>query len=385
MYTITYNLKKSGMTSDSFYQDLKTYSHLVYKELDEQLYDALMGFFRYRRHEGLDLLYSHEEGYLEMLSIGVLWLVYSGDALVSGETTNDLLQKMAELRESNKRLKPLVDAFRGICLTFMMSPDLYDHMGVASPTRENFKKLLDWLEATGEFVYEVKRLQHWATYLDDVTEPKAIEILELIISTGIWFEQDSQVVLGVYTEEVDRYLNEFRPKRYWKEDVIFCGRRRVEYHLNMIASEWLNTAYRKSFLEKTNRLVFVPTCLKLLDEQSCQAKSVGEWQICMHCQEECQVNQLSMLENEYNFHLYMLPHNASLKERPESVNMEDVGVLGVACVLNLISGGWMLSDQGIPAQCVMLNYCGCKGHWHHEGIPTELDINQFKRLLGRGI
>ncbi len=385
MYTITYNLKRNENASESFYQDLEAYSHLVFKEMDELLYDALMGYFRYRRHEGLDNLYSHEEGYLEMLTLGVLWNVYSGDALATGESTNELLQRMVELRENNKRLKPIVDAFRGICLTFMMSPDLYDHMGVASPTRENFTKLLDWLEATGEFVYEVKRLNYWKAYLEEITEPKAIEILQLLISTGIWFEQDSLAVLGVYTENVERYLNELRPKHYWKEDVIFCGRRRVEYHLNMVASNWLNRAYKQSFQEKTKRIVFVPTCLKLLSNEDCQAETLGDWQVCKNCCEACQVSQLCQLEEEYNFKLYMLPHNASLKEKPENVDMDDVGVLGVACVLNLISGGWMLSERNIPAQCVMLDYCGCKGHWHHEGIPTSLDLNQFKRLLSRGL
>lgn len=385
MYTITYNLNRNENASESFYQDLEAYSHLVFSEMDEMLYDEMMGYFRYRRHEGLELLYSHEEGYLEMLTIGVLWNVYSGDALATGENTNELLQKMVELRENNKRLKPLVDAFRGICLTFMMSPDLYDHMGVASPTRENFRKLLDWLEATGEFVYEVKRLKYWEAYLSEITEPKSIEILQLLISAGIWFEQDCLAVLGPYTEHVERYLNELRPKHYWKEDVIFCGRRRVEYHLNMIGAEWLNRAYKKDFQEKTNRIVFVPTCLRALKEGECQAQFLGEWQVCTNCCGLCQVNQLSQLESEYDFKLYMLPHNASLKEQPESVDMEDVGVLGVACVLNLISGGWMLSDQGIPAQCVMLDYCGCKSHWHHEGIPTALDINQFKRLLSRRV
>jgi hypothetical protein len=60
---------------------------------------------------------------------------------------------------------------------------------------------------------------------------------------------------------------------------------------------------------------------------------------------------------------------------------KDTGVVGVACVLNLISGGWLLDGMGISAQCVLLDYCGCKNHWSRENIPTEINIKQLKKVL----
>lgn len=381
MYTITYNLRHSDMTSEAFYNDLKAYGKEVFKELDELLYDPILAYFRFRIHEGLKKVYSYEEVYLELLTLGVLWTVYSGDALATKENTNELLQKLADIRENNKHLKPIADAFRGFCLTYMMSPDLYDHMGIATPTRANLNRLLDWLEATGEFKYEVSRLRHWERYLETMTEAKARELLETIISTGLWFEKDSIESIGQYTENVDRYLNEMRPKRYWKEDVIFCGRRRVEYHLNMVGAEWLNLGYRNEFLEKNNRIVLVPTCMKLLAEGDCQAEAFGELYKCVQCTEACQVNAVSQLKDEYGFKLYMVPHNSSLKNSPLEAPLDDVGIVGVSCVLNLISGGWMLNEMNIPAQCVLLDYCGCKGHWHQEGIPTGLNLQAFKALF----
>lgn len=381
MYTITYNLRDSQDNSEGFYLALKAYSEKVYQELDEQLYDPLMGYFRYRRLQGLNTNYSLHEGYLEMLALGVLWIVYSGDALATGEKATDLLQKLAALRAENKTLKPLVDAFRGICLTAMMQPDLYDHLGVSIPSLFNFKDLNGWLEATGEFTYEAARLRVWEGYLETLPEAKAVELLELAISVGLWFEADSIEGLGPYTEHVDRYLNERRPKRYWKEDVIFCGRRRIEYHLNMLGSEWLNLAYKKQFDEKKYRLALLPTCMKLLSEEDCQAEVKGEWEICKQCNPSCQVGQLTRMEEALKIRVYMLAHNASLRELPEEYPVEELGILGVSCVLNLIEGGWMLADKGIPAQCVLLDYCGCKGHWHPEGMPTALHPTRLKELL----
>lgn len=380
MYTITYNLKNEEDTSAVFYEQLKQYSNDVYQELDELFYDPLLAYFRFLYHDG-GTIYSHAEGYLELLSIGVFWCVYSGDALASGPSTNDFLQKLADIRESNKHLKPIVDAFRGICLTAMMSPDLYDHMGIAPPTRANFSALLDWLEATGEFKQEVNRLKPWERYLESLTNEAATDLLESILSTGLWFEKDSIEGLGDYTEQVDRYLNELRPKRYWKEDVIFCGRRRVEYHLNMVGAEWLNTAYRKTFLEKQHKLVLIPTCMRLLQKEDCQARPVGEWFQCAQCHSDCQVFQLSKMEADLGFKLYMVPHSSTVKEFPISLDLTQTGIVGVSCVLNLISGGWMLAQLGIPAQCVLLDYSGCKTHWHHEGIPTAINAQRLMTIL----
>jgi len=60
-----------------------------------------------------------------------------------------------------------------------------------------------------------------------------------------WFEARSEAALGRYTPQVEHYLTEIRPHYRWREDVIFCGRRRVEYHLNMVGTETLNRVFRQ--------------------------------------------------------------------------------------------------------------------------------------------
>lgn len=381
MYTITYNLRDDRESASAFYLKLRDYAHKVYEELDEQLYETVMSYFRYRRHEGLGQVYSLQEAYLELLSLGVYWTIYSGDAEATEPSTNEFLQSLVSLREINKQLKPLVDAFRGICLTAMMSPDLYDHIGIARPCVESFEQLLMWLEATGEFEYDAKRLKHWLLYAKTLSEEKANELLEWIVSLGLWFETDSAAHLGGYTENVDRYLNELRPKRYWKEDVIFCGRRRAEYHLNFVGSAWLNEAYRDAFIKREEKIVIMPTCMRIRQDDDCKASKVGDWLACTGCDPSCQVNQIRELEAVYNFKHFMVAHNMTLKNAPENIFSDKSGIVGISCALNLLSGGWMLAERDIPAQCVVLDYCGCKSHWHAEGMPTAIDINELKRVL----
>lgn len=381
MYTITYNLQSSDGSSDAFYEKLSEFSSHVFRVLDEQFYDELLAFFRYRRHLDLEKIYSFEEGYLEMLSLGVFWQIYSGDALATDDGMTDFIQKLTLLREENKAFKPLIDAFRGLMMTAVMQPDLYDHMGISKPTVENFKDLLDWLDATGEFKHEVRRLRHWYQFAASLDAEAVHNLLTLCLSASLWFEKESNGCLGDYTQEVERYLNEMRPKRYWKEDVIFCGRRRVEYHLNMLAAEWLNKVNRDQFKGRPHKILLLPTCLRLNGESSCQAKDLGEKLICSHCDSLCQVSKATLLAESMNCTAYILPHSASLKQLPEAFSVEGTSVIGVACALHLISGGWMLNHLGIAAQCVMLDYCGCKAHWHHEGLPTSLSLRKLTHIL----
>lgn len=381
MYTITYNLQSPDGTSDLFYERINSFASHVFRTLDEQFYDELLAFFRYRRHIDLETIYSFEEGYLEMLTLGVFWQIYSGDALATDDQMTEYIQKLTQLREENKTLKPVIDTIRGWMMTALMQPDLYDHMSVSAPSLTNFKDLLDWLEASGEFKYEVIRLRHWYEYGQSISEGSFQNLIALCLSASIWFEKESNEWIGEFTTEVDRYLNEVRPKRYWKEDVIFCGRRRVEYHLNLLAAEWLNKVNRNAFKEKSEKILLLPTCLRIKDEESCMAVTQGEWLTCVHCDPLCQVSKATTLAQMMHATAYMLPHSASIKSVPESLVMAQTGVIGVACALHLLAGGWMLTHQGVPSQCVVLDYCGCKKHWHHEGIPTSLSLRKLTHIL----
>lgn len=178
------------------------------------------------------------------MTLGTLWQIYSGDASGLEEVPRQLLTGLSRLRKQGGSLKPGIDFIRGILATVFLSPDLYDNMFTLEPTSEHLEKLLNWLSATGEFNQEVKRLRKWHDYLKTLPQKEASDILATAITLAAWFEVCSEEALGRYTQNVENYLNELRPARYWHEDVIFCGRRRVEYHLNMVGAEIMNRVYK---------------------------------------------------------------------------------------------------------------------------------------------
>ena len=52
------------------------------------------------------------------------------------------------------------------------------------------------------------------------------------------------------------------------------------------------------------------------------------------------------------------------------------GMVGIACILNLMSGGWKAIRIGYIPQCVILDYCGC-GHWRENRKMTNININKL--------
>jgi hypothetical protein len=73
--------------------------------------------------------------------------------------------------------------------------------------------------------------------------------------------------------------------------------------------------------------------------------------------------------------LTILPYSLSKEENKPGDDCAS------ACVTTLVEGGWELKRYDVPAQYILLDYSGCKKHWHGTGIATELDIRKLKRIL----
>jgi hypothetical protein len=79
---------------------------------------------------------------------------------------------------------------------------------------------------------------------------------------------------------------------------------------------------------------------------------------------------------------YLIPHSSDFsKFLVKWKDCPDTSLIGVACVLNLITGGYEMKRLNISSQCVFLDYCGCKKHWDKDGIATSLNVNQLKNIV----
>lgn len=383
MNVITYSLRDGQRRSEEYYRDIAAFTDAVLAEAEDRA-GALMGALQAYLHQTeLEVPRSRPEYVLELLTLGVLWRVYAGDALGLSRMPQQMLTSLVRLRRQEGYLKPVADLLRGVLGSLFLFPDKGHSAGSSVPAPDHLDRLLDWLAAAGDFEQEVKRLRIWRNFFADQPPQELRESLATITSLAAWFEVRSQAVLGRYTPHVERFLADTHPGYRWREDAIFCGRRRVEYHLNMVGTEIMNRTFREAFLDTERKAVLVPPCMKGQPDERCQARPTPFGDRCASCTPGCRVHQLTKLGEKYGFEVLLMPHELSVFSTGavKPVEGDAVGVVGVSCVLTNPSGGWETRDLNIPAQGVLLDYCGCRYHWHKDGIPTDINVGQLLRVL----
>jgi uncharacterized protein len=67
---------------------------------------------------------------------------------------------------------------------------------------------------------------------------------------------------------------------------------------------------------------------------------------------------------EEGVRVFRVPHATAFSRYLERWQKEmNVGVAAVACMLNILPGGYEMRARGIPSQCVPLDHPGCRKHW----------------------
>ena len=381
---ITYSLCAGENSSDQYYKDVAIFTDQVLAEAGQRARSIMEEFQGFIQQTERETLRSKNEYLFELLTLGVLWKTYTGNAIDSNGLPQRLLAALAGLRKRNEYLKAGIDFVRGILATVFLFRRSSSGNRTPAPTLENLDRLLSWLAATGDFTEEVKRLHAWQEFLSTQKQEEAARDLGTATALADWFQTHSLEALGRYTPNVEEFLTKTHPAYRWREDVIFCGRQRVEYHLNMVGTEIMNRAFRDQFLKTERKVVFVPPCMRARPEGECKAGPTPFGAHCAACTAGCRVHQVTRLGEKHGFDVFILPDELSVVSDKETKTATDdrLGLVGISCPLTNITGGWETRRLGIPAQGVLLDYCGCPWHWHKDGIPTDININRLLRVLG---
>jgi hypothetical protein len=384
MEVITYSLKQGKSNSENYYSDVKDFTQNVIKEAAHSITPIIYDYINYIRTYNLEDIRKVEEYILELLSFGILWRVYAGTALSVRMAPFITMARMGEWRKKHQLLKPLVDFCRGILLTLFLFPKtkVKKH---EIPDLEQIDRVCKWFEATGEFREQALRFIRWRAYWGTKSEQELFKIFYQIEDFTNWFNEASVTALGKYTENVDSFLERISRSYKWREDRVSCTRSRLEYHLNMVGAEILNKAFRTEFNKAEKMVVLVPGCMRGRPEGECEAIKLKEGLICNDCMRGCRINSLSKSGKEGTgdsaFDVYIIPHASDLSLWSPQPGKPVRSVVASACVTTLLEGGWELKRYNVPAQCILLDFCGCKKHWHAEGFPTSINLNELKRKI----
>jgi hypothetical protein len=337
---------------------------------------------------GAEKMRSINEYAFDLLTLGVLWQTYMSQAKAIVPWRGRLLRRLVRARMESERLKPAADRIRArFGADWLAAGDPFP-APAGLPTLKDMDRLLLWLAASGEFVQEAERLSLCRQYLERQPLHTVRSLLQTALTEADWFKSQAAEALGSYTPGVDAYRQQKSSGDQRREDALLRDRHQVEYHLNLFGAELMNRAYRSDYSGTAAKAVLLPVCLKARSGADCAANRAGDPHRCLQCSKECRVSQAVSLGEQEGFEVIMISHESDAFSRSliDRLIRENTGIVGVACALNLVSGGLRAKAMGIPAQCVILDYCGCGQHWDDGGgFPTDLNLSKLKKIVNQEI
>ncbi|MBN1397576.1 MAG: DUF116 domain-containing protein [Bacteroidetes bacterium] len=378
---ITYKLNMGQSASIAYYPVINLFTNKVLAKAEESIAPIANGCRRYIIEYELESPRSVEEYTYELLNLGVLWRTYGGMALSVRTAPFRLMAFLAGVRKKNEFIKALVDPIRGFLMSLFLARENAERLTEPPENLQEFERFVQWLEATGDFREDAFRFIRWLAYFNTLNPTQFNETMKKVLNFSAWFEKESLNSLGSYTQNVEGFLKTRMRYYRWREDRFVCLRTRVEYHLNMTGAEIMNRAFQPEFLSAHKKTVLVPGCMRLRSARKCEGIKTPNGILCTGCEPRCSVNRLRIMGHTNNFYVCILPHSTDLSRWAAKPDAPSHAVVGVACLSVLVQGGWELRRWNIPAQCVLLNECGCRKHWDNIGFPTELDVRELKKIL----
>jgi uncharacterized protein len=378
----TYNLKPSQLNGDGgFYQRLSDFTiRWLETELPNKQW-LLDSFLSFNLREESKLIRTPEEAYLELLTLGIYLENYSNASRRISPLYARMLKRMYQIRNSKPALKKYIDRVRGI-LAYLFLREKSG--GRKVKTLAGIGKLLNWLSATGEFTREVERLTDWHRFLIGLSVQERNSVIAASLKSAANFTLNAKQNLGIFTAEIENFLKR-QPALYkYRENYFFTARKENEYFLNMFGAEVINRVEREKFRKTRNKLLLLPTCMRQYAANKCKAIFDGKGMLCQACNANCNIHRTASSIGYKGVKTYIIHHSSMFSKNLKGFAAQsDTGIIGVACALNLLAGGYELKKLNIPAQCIYLDYSGCKKHWHPTDSqqPTTIQMNRLMDLV----
>lgn len=379
--TEIYNLKNGSKDSEVYYDHIERFTASVMQVCEEQAGDLVDDFITFLKIQDSSFSELNRKEYLfEALLIGVNMQEYGGFAMGSSQLGMQLMKTFGKLRSHGGVVKKWADHLRGRWgLTLLMNEKHCNRF--MFPSAANLSRLILWLDATAEFYPQSKRLKKWLLFFRSLTLIEASIYLSVLSQLALWFASEAEHELGIYTKGVNEFHKLIGRNYKNREDAISVNKRPVEYHLNMIGAVVMNDTFATEFRMRKQKVLLLPPCMRNPVDGSCKAIATIHGSICTGCNQTCAVNKLQISGKHQGFEVLIMHHASRPPEWLSSPELNNkTGVVGVACITNLITGGWTIHSLGIPAQCVVLDHCGCS-HWLDQSISTSLNEKELKRHL----
>jgi hypothetical protein len=199
---------------------------------------------------------------------------------------------------------------------------------------------------------------------------------EISLLSGILFKASSRLVS--FTTDIEDAVKSFPSYKIVTDRRILTTRE--QYYLYMIEIELVNRLYKKEFLQTNYRIAFLPHCLAE-DHASCKAEPDDIDYACQGCRKTCYLNRISRLLREHEINPYIW-RQASLRKlfRKLIYKYGSLGVLGVACIVELTWGMRLCMKGNIPVIGLALNANRCM-RWMGDYYNNSADLSALEQLV----
>ena len=186
-----------------------------------------------------------------------------------------------------------------------------------------------------------------------------------------------QLKLKEYVEDVSAHLRGVKLQEGFKS-VLWTTEN--QYYLYMLEIELANRMNIEAFNGRSRRFALLPHCLRDI-WGDCKAGLLDYDLVCRHCNADCYVNHLSRILKENRIEPYLwTSRNLKSLFREFTAAGEPFGVLGIACIPELVMGLRRSERYGVPAVGIPLNANNCM-RWRGSYMPSSVDLGQLERLV----
>jgi hypothetical protein len=123
----------------------------------------------------------------------------------------------------------------------------------------------------------------------------------------------------------------------------------------------------------------MPDCLSLHNPE-CEKVDRPFGEICKRCTESCQAYQISELARQYRCKTVFAKRTSKEQLLHYADKMDNLGVIGIACIMMLAEGMRVANDVGVPSRGVLLSFSGCE-HWQDQPCASEFAIDWLRAIL----
>jgi hypothetical protein len=154
----------------------------------------------------------------------------------------------------------------------------------------------------------------------------------------------------------------------------------AQYHLYMMQIELVNRVYKDAFKNSKYKFALLPHCLRDF-RLKCLSFPGDIEHICKGCTGECYIHLGSKILRKYGIDPYIsvtMDQGKLLKEIKHKHH--SVGVLGIACIPELVRGMKLAVSLGIPPIGVPLDANRCD-RWMGEAHESSFNLKELENLV----